>query len=67
MDGALEILLQQLVDGQTQTNTRLGVIEKYMAEKKGERKAVLWVFTAASGAMGSLVSVIATKLMHKGP
>lgn len=68
MDPALTILLQQLVDGQTSMNTRLGAIEKYMAEKKGERKMALWLFGTMSGVAGSAMTTFVARIFgHKGP
>lgn len=68
MDGALEILLQQLVDGQAGMYDRLGKIETTLAERKGERKVALWLFGTLSGTAGATLTTIVAKLFgHRGP
>lgn len=54
MDETLRMMLQQLVEGQQRTETRLSAIEQTLAEKRGERRVSLWIAGVTAGYLGSL-------------
>lgn len=65
MPDALNMLLQQLLDGQSAIETRLTAIETSLAEKRGERRVALWLVGAGSGVIGALATNAAKLLAHK--
>jgi hypothetical protein len=49
-------LIEQLIKGQDAIFARLGSIEKYVAEQKGERRAAKWALTTAGGFVGAMIA-----------
>lgn len=65
MDSSLNLLLQQLLDGQSAIERRLVTIETTLAEKRGERRVAMWALSGAGGVIGALVTTAAKSFLHK--
>jgi hypothetical protein len=57
--GRHEALIEQLVSGQTDIVSRLGDIEKTIADQAGERRATRWAMTTAGGFVGATLAFVA--------
>lgn len=60
----MNLLLQQLVDGQKALEGRMTNIETLLAEKRGERRALGLFFHGVSGAIGSIITLLVQMRKH---
>lgn len=63
MPDAQNMILQQLLAGQTAIELRLLAIETTLAEKRGERRMGLWLLGLGSGAIGAYLTGAVKSLM----
>ena len=61
MDDGLKILLDEILKEQRETREDVRQLREAYAEKRGERRVVLWLASGVAGA----VSTLATLLLHR--
>lgn len=57
--GQHEALIKQLSDDMADVKSAVLRIELHMAEKRGERKAILWMAGSAGGVVSAVIAIVA--------